>query len=585
MARIVGTDKDDRALNGWDAFWQGIGVALGGTGGNDEMFGLGGDDLILGSGGDDYINGGSGEDSMQGGEGDDTYVVDDADDFVVETSDNGTDTVLTFVTFSLPRDVEVLTLAATAGAINGLGNVLDETLNGNDSNNTLNGDGGDDVLFGNGGRDTLIGTDGDDRLFGGAQNDDLEGGADDDTLDGGAGDDDMNGGSGDDTYWVDSSGDEITDASGFDTVQSFTTFTLPDGVENLILREFAGAINGTGNASINAMQGNERNNTLNGLGGGDLLVGGRGNDTLNGGDQNDVMYGEEDNDTLNGGTGADSMIGGIGNDSYAVDNFGDRTTELANEGTDTVTASNLLSFTLGANLENLVLVGGSLVGIGNGLVNTITGNQLDNIIDGAGGADTMAGQLGNDTYIVDNAGDRIIEAGGQGSDRVEASVSYTLTAGADVETLRTNNSNGTAGINLTGNASGNIVIGNNGRNAINGGDGNDELTGGGGIDVFLFNTALDAAFNVDTITDYSIADDTIALDDAIFTEVATVGVQLDPAQLVIAAAAQDANDRIIYNSSTGALFYDPDGTGATAAIQFATLSPGLALQFVDFQIV
>ena len=119
MARIVGTEKDDIALNGWDAFWQGVGVALLGTGNDDEMFGLGGDDFIVAGDGDDYLNGGTGVDDMQGGEGDDTYVVDNGDDRIVETSGNGTDTVLTFVTFRLPREVEVLTLAATAGAIDG----------------------------------------------------------------------------------------------------------------------------------------------------------------------------------------------------------------------------------------------------------------------------------------------------------------------------------------------------------------------------------------------------------------------------------------------------------------------------------
>jgi len=168
---------------------------------------------------------------------------------------------------------------------------------------------------------------------------------------------------------------------------------------------------------------------------------------------------------------------------------------------------------------------------------------------------------------------------------VQTSVSYTLTAGADVEFLETTNAAGTAAINLTGNASGNVVIGNNGRNVINGGAGRDELTGGGGIDQFRFDTALDAAFNIDTITDYSVADDTIFLDDAVFTEVTGSGGQIVFDQFVIAAVAQDAEDRIIYNSSTGALSYDADGTGATAAIQFATLSPGLALQFLDFVVV
>ncbi len=231
----------------------------------------------------------------------------------------------------------------------------------------------------------------------------------------------MDGGSGDDTYWVDSSGDTVTDSSGFDTVRSFTTFTLPEGVEVLVLQDFAGAINGTGNAADNALRGNERNNTLNGLGGEDLLVGGRGNDTLNGGDQDDVLYGQEDNDTLNGGAGADAMIGGIGNDTYVVDNAGDRTTELLGEGTDTVNVFGLANFTLSANVENLVLVTGTN-GTGNELRNSITGNLLDNRLDGAGGADTLAGQLGNDTYVVDNAGDRVIEAAGQGFDTVLTSV-------------------------------------------------------------------------------------------------------------------------------------------------------------------
>ena len=232
-------------------------------------------------------------------------------------------------------------------------------------------------------------------------------------------------------------------------------------------------------------------------------------------------------------------------------------------------------------MENLVLLTGTN-GTGNGLVNTITGNMVDNRLDGAGGADIMAGQLGNDTYIVDNAGDRVTEFGGQGSDRVQTSVSYTLTAGADVEFLETTNAAGTAAINLTGNASGNVVIGNNGSNIINGGNGDDELTGRGGQDQFLFNTALDAAFNIDTITDYISGEDRIVLENAIFTAFAAGPVAANRFAL---NAAQDGNDNIIYQSSTGALFYDPDGTGASAAIQFATVTAGLSLTNVDFFVV
>ena len=86
-------------------------------------------------------------------------------------------------------------------------------------------------------------------------------------------------------------------------------------------------------------------------------------------------------------------------------------------------------------------------------------------LDGGGGTDFLVGGLGNDIYVVDNAGDSVVEAGGQGIDEVRASVSYTLAAGADVETLRTTNDNGTAAINLTGNAAGNQIIGNNGDNS------------------------------------------------------------------------------------------------------------------------
>jgi Ca2+-binding RTX toxin-like protein len=155
-------------------------------------------------------------------------------------------------------------------------------------------------------------------------------------------------------------------------------------------------------------------------------------------------------------------------------------------------------------------------------------------------------------------------------------VSYTLTAGADVELLRTDTDAGAAPINLTGNANGNVVRGNAGANVLNGGDGNDQLTGLGGADLFLFNTPLDGMFNVDAITDFNVVNDTIRLDATIFSSDLSVGSSVASSQFVVGNAALDAGDRIMYDNATGDVFYDSDGTGPTAAIRFARLSAGLA---------
>ncbi|MGE8483463.1 MAG: M10 family metallopeptidase C-terminal domain-containing protein [Pseudomonas sp.] len=198
---------------------------------------------------------------------------------------------------------------------------------------------------------------------------------------------------------------------------------------------------------------------------------------ISGTDQADTLVGSSGNDTLDGGLGADTMTGGDGNDIYVVNNVLDRVVE-SNTSTsqiDTVQAS--VSWTLGANLENLVLTGVSGInGTGNEQHNFITGNAGNNVLDGAAGGDSMSGGDGNDTYYVDNADDAVIEtnsnAASGGIDSVHSSLAaYTL--GNNVEHLYIDS---TGAANGTGNALDNTLFAGAGNNVLDGREGNDTVS-------------------------------------------------------------------------------------------------------------
>ena len=245
-----------------------------------------------------------------------------------------------------------------------------------------------------------------------------------------------------------------------------------------------------------------------------------------------------------------------------------------------------VSYTLSAGVQAELLTttdnnGTAAISLsGNELANTIFGNAGANVLDGRGGADTLTGLGGDDWYYVDNALDSVTEAAGGGTDRVLASVSYTLGAGAHVERLTTNNNAGTAAINLTGNELANAIYGNAGANVLDGKGGNDVLTGLGGADSFAFTTVLGG--NVDVINDFD-ADDTIVLDNAVFAGLADGA--LAAGAFVTGTAAADAGDRIIYDSVSGSLLFDADGAGGEAAVRFAYLGTGLAITASDFLVV
>lgn len=392
----------------------------------------------------------------------------------------------------------------------------------------------------------IVGTDGDDLLAGTKKADKMYAGDGDDTLLGSKGADLMHGGGGVNTVSYAASSSIVVNLT---TGTNSGSFAAGDALTNIA--------NVIGSAKADTLTGNHLDN---------LLDGGAGNDTLD------------------GMGGADTLIGGLGNDTFVLDDVLDTIIENAGGGTDTIRASVTIDLALiGQNIENATLVGAADIDVfGNAVANVLTGNSGDNLLDsGIDASDTivdqMLGGIGNDRYIVRDARDAITESSNQGTDEVTSHISYTL--GNNLENLVLAGSDANSG---TGNTLANAITGNGAANLLNGKAGSDVLFGGGGSDTFRFDTNIGTT-NIDTILDFATGVDVIQLENSIFTAL-TLGSLDDTAFLVTAggAVAQDALDRIIYDATSGALYYDTDGTGSTAAVQFATLAPGTPVAFSDF---
>jgi Ca2+-binding RTX toxin-like protein len=380
----------------------------------------------------------------------------------------------------------------------------------------------DDSIDGSEGDDDYIGDSSSHNSYhGNGGDDDIEGNRGSDDLYGDAGDDDINGDNGNDMI---SGGDDNDHLSG----------------EN-------------GNDDIFGDSGDD---SLDGGNGNDRLAGGLGIDVLSGGNGNDDLSGGDDNDDLSGNNGKDDLAGGLGDDSLHGDN-----------GNDDLSGDDGIDHLYG----------------GNGVDNLYGGND-DDYLDGGRGGDLMDGGAGDDTYYVDANSDRITDDSGH--DIVLAtSGKYTLAAGVeDLDYIGSRNFSG------TGNDLGNEISGGNGKDKLYGGSGDDLLIGGAGNDILnggddadLF--LLDSLSGIDKITDFTKGQDHIVLDSSVFIGVLDDGSGSLDATVFANGAATTADHHVLYDSVTGKISYDADGSGSGAAVTIAQVTAGLTLDNSDFNII
>ncbi len=609
---------------------------------NDTINGLAGNDTIDGGRGADSMIGGTGDDlyfvENPGGD----VVVEQQNGGIdeVRSSLSG---------YTLPDWVENLTLAGNAafsGTGNALDNVITGNTQGNqlsgfDGNDTLIGGGGGDFLVGGAGADSFVFD-----VAPEANNDssiaDFEVGADKIHLDanvmaalGASG----NFSAGDARFFAAAGANSGHDADDrviyntttgelwYDADGSGSGFAMPIATINS-----GGGPSGGGTVTpltatdivVDNGTATPGGQTINGTAGNDSLVGGAGNDTINGLAGADTLIGNAGDDRLDGGAGVDSLDGGLGNDTYIV-TAGDVLTDAG--GIDTVISD--ASWTLGAAFENLTLLGTAASAQGNALDNILIGSDANqSSINGRAGNDTMFGMGGNDVFDMSlggtsSYGNDSID-GGAGIDTVDfggSSAQSAIVVDLAAGTLR---GGGTAGAGsatlvsienvtgsqfndrITGSSADNFVyawIGNDtidggagndtlngvsGSDSINGGAGNDLLTGGTEADIFVFNQTPGAA-NADRITDFTSASDKLQLDHNVMAALGATGnfAAGDVRFFAGAGAASghDADDRVVYNTSTGQLYYDDDGSGAHAAQLVATLQAGAVVAATDIAVI
>ncbi|MFB0873316.1 MULTISPECIES: calcium-binding protein [unclassified Sphingobium] len=365
------------------------------------------------------------------------------------------------------------------------------------------------------------------------------------------------GGDGNDRYVAGGGFDLFDGGEGVDSV-SFAGYASGVTVDLAALGLYEGDLRRITLTNVENVQGTRYDDRLTGNGAANLLTGGLGADNIVGGAGDDV---------IEGGYGSDILTGGPGIDTLSYEN--------ARTGVVVSLATTGPQSTRGAGIDT---VSGFENLRGSNSADVLIGDNRGNVISGLDGADRMIGLGGDDHYYVDNVGDQVVERIGRGHDTVHSGVSYTLPDNVEALVLL-----GGRAIDAFGNGYDNVLVGNRGNNILRGDDGNDVLTGGAGIDYFVFDTAPGAG-NIDQITDFSMADDTISLNPNIFFSIEPAGT-LAAGAFQSGAVATEADDRILYDGASGNIYYDADGNGAGAAVLFAQVTARTALSNADFVVI
>ncbi len=493
----------------------GLGITVTTNSGNDLVTGNAGNDTMVATTGQDTLVAGLGVDTLVAGSGNDLFVVNNASDVVSLAGAHGDDTIQSSLSWTLPSGINTLALTGsgnlTGRAVSGnnlvVGNAGNDTLIAGSGSDTLQAGTGLATLVGGTGADTFVIDNAADTItgisasfgnavyssvdytmqanvstlvltgsgdlvgIGNGSSDVIVGNAGADTLIAGSGAADLRGGTGSDLFIVNSTSDTVseTDSSNGhqDTIQSSVSFTLPQGVDELVLT-------GTGNL---VATGNAEN---------DSIVGNAGNDTLQAG---------AGNDTLVSGSGVTVLLGGAGNDTFVVNNAGD---VISNISTNENVLISSVSITLPTNINTLRLTGAAnLVGTANGADDLLQGNagadQLvalggnDTLVAGSGLA-TLVGGTGNDTFVVDNSADSVMA--GSANNVMFSSASFVLPAHIDALTLT-----GAANISGTGNADADTLTAGGGNDTLIAGSGVAVMNGGSWATTFVVNNTADVVQN------------------------------------------------------------------------------------------